>query len=61
MGTKKSSRKEKLREIFFVFKRLNFFEKPFGSFPFVPRSSVGAHYLHPPDARAIFSYAGNPL
>ena len=25
-----------------------------GSFPFVPPSLVGAYYLHPPDARAIF-------
>ena len=26
----------------------------FGSFPFVPPSLVGAYYLQPPDARAIF-------
>ena len=25
-----------------------------GSFPFVPPSLVGAYYLQPPDARAIF-------
>ena len=25
----------------------------YGTFPFVPPSLVGAHYLHPPDAREI--------
>ena len=28
-----------------------------GSFPFVPPSLVGAYYLHPPDARAIFLHS----
>ena len=33
-----------------------YYVKKVGSFPFVPPSLVGAYYLHPPDARAIFSY-----
>ena len=28
-----------------------------GSFPFVPPSLVGAYYLQPPDARAIFLHS----
>ena len=28
-----------------------------GSFPFVPPSLVGAYYLYPPDARAIFLHS----
>ena len=33
-----------------------FFRTQRGSFPFVPPSLVGAYYLQPPDARAIFSH-----